>query len=80
MNYDRHATDNRVNADSNLTPMEVVTGALPSVITKLADLAAGEYNLQKGLKGEIMFLRPELQSMKTEECPGGDNQGSVQRA
>jgi len=28
--------------------MEVVTGALPSVIEKLAGLAAGEYNLQKG--------------------------------
>jgi len=36
--------------------MEVVTGALPSLIPKLADLIAGEYNLQKGLKGEIKFL------------------------
>ncbi|KAG2563503.1 hypothetical protein PVAP13_8KG128500 [Panicum virgatum] len=44
--------------------MEVVTGALPSVITKLAGLAAGEYNLQKGLKGEIKFLQEELESMK----------------
>jgi hypothetical protein len=28
--------------------MEVVTGALPSVITKLGELLVGEYNLQKG--------------------------------
>jgi len=44
--------------------MEVVTGALPSLIPKLADLIAGEYNLQKGLKGEIKFLQEELESMK----------------
>ncbi|KAG2563584.1 hypothetical protein PVAP13_8KG264200 [Panicum virgatum] len=44
--------------------MEVVTGALPSVIKKLAGVAAGEYNLQKGLKGEIKFLQEELESMK----------------
>jgi hypothetical protein len=44
--------------------MEIVTGALPSVIEKLAGLAAGEYNLQKGLKGEIRFLQSELESMK----------------
>jgi hypothetical protein len=44
--------------------MEVVMGALPSVIEKLAGLAAGEYNLQKGLKGEIKFLQLELESMK----------------
>jgi ATPase subunit of ABC transporter with duplicated ATPase domains len=44
--------------------MEVVTGALPSVITKLSELLVGEYNLQKGVKGEIRFLRSELESMK----------------
>ncbi|TKW01809.1 hypothetical protein SEVIR_8G203100v4 [Setaria viridis] len=44
--------------------MEVVTGALPSVITKLGDLLVGEYKLQKGVKGEISFLQAELVSMK----------------
>ena len=39
--------------------MEVVTGALPSVITKLGELLIGEYNLQRGVKGDIRF-RPSV--------------------
>jgi len=31
--------------------MDVVTGAVSCVITKLSDLLAGEYNLQMGVKG-----------------------------
>ncbi|KAJ1276409.1 hypothetical protein BS78_05G212600 [Paspalum vaginatum] len=44
--------------------MEVVTGALLNVITKLGDLLAGEFNLHKGAKGEIRFLQVELESMQ----------------
>ncbi|CAD6256065.1 unnamed protein product [Miscanthus lutarioriparius] len=44
--------------------MEVVTGVLTGLVFKLGKLLVGEYNLQKGVKGEIMFLQPELQSMQ----------------
>ncbi|XP_062197033.1 disease resistance protein RGA5-like isoform X2 [Phragmites australis] len=44
--------------------MEVVMGALSRLILKLGDLLVGEYKLQKGVKGEIMFLQPELESMQ----------------
>uniref|UniRef100_A0A0A9CPX8 Uncharacterized protein n=1 Tax=Arundo donax TaxID=35708 RepID=A0A0A9CPX8_ARUDO len=44
--------------------MDVVTGALSSLLPKLDDLLVGEYTLQRGVKGEIRFLQTELESMQ----------------
>ncbi|KAF8673403.1 hypothetical protein HU200_048967 [Digitaria exilis] len=62
--------------------MEFFTGALPSLLPKLAALATGEYNLQKGLKGEIRLLHAELECVQgalediskvpVDQLPNGD--------
>ncbi|CAL4992184.1 unnamed protein product [Urochloa decumbens] len=44
--------------------MEIVRGAIPSVLSKLGGLLVSEYNLHKELKGEIRFLEVELESMQ----------------
>jgi len=44
--------------------MEVAMGFLPMLIRKVGGLLVGEYTLLSGVKGEIMFLQPELESMQ----------------
>uniref|UniRef100_K3ZLD1 NB-ARC domain-containing protein n=1 Tax=Setaria italica TaxID=4555 RepID=K3ZLD1_SETIT len=44
--------------------MEVVMGVMSRLILKIGDLLVSEYKLQKEVKGEIMFLQPQLESMQ----------------
>uniref|UniRef100_A0A0E0R8M5 Jacalin-type lectin domain-containing protein n=1 Tax=Oryza rufipogon TaxID=4529 RepID=A0A0E0R8M5_ORYRU len=43
--------------------MEVVTGAMHTLLPKLDTLLTVEYNLHRGLKGEIKCLKAELETM-----------------
>uniref|UniRef100_A0ACD5Y9H7 Uncharacterized protein n=1 Tax=Avena sativa TaxID=4498 RepID=A0ACD5Y9H7_AVESA len=44
---------------------EVVTGAMGTLLPKLSDLLMEQYNLQRGVRGEVMFLKAEMESMET---------------
>ncbi|KAF8781243.1 hypothetical protein HU200_000644 [Digitaria exilis] len=44
--------------------MELAKAALSSLIPKLGSLLSAEYNLQKGVRGEIRFLECEMKSMQ----------------
>jgi Lhr-like helicase len=43
--------------------MDIATGAMSTLLLKLAELVVGEYKLQKGVRGEIKELEEELRSM-----------------
>ncbi|TVU25438.1 hypothetical protein EJB05_27934, partial [Eragrostis curvula] len=62
--------------------MEIVTVALRTLLTKLVVLLTDEYKLQGSLRGEIMFLEAELETMQAaleriSKAPVRDNQVRV---
>lgn len=62
--------------------MEIVAAALGNLLPKLAALLTDKYKLHRSLRGEIMFLEAELETMKAEldrisEAPVTDNQVKI---
>ncbi|XP_066338615.1 disease resistance protein RGA5-like isoform X2 [Miscanthus floridulus] len=51
--------------------MDLVAGAVGSIVTKLGELLHGEYKLQKGLPEQIEYLKNELESAHTALCKVG---------
>lgn len=45
--------------------MDIAMGAMSAILPKLGDLLKDEYNLQKSVRGEIMFLETVLEAMQT---------------
>ncbi|XP_066334505.1 putative disease resistance protein At1g50180 [Miscanthus floridulus] len=45
--------------------MDIVAGAVGSIVSKLGELLQAEYKLQKGLPEQIEFLKNELESAHT---------------
>ncbi|KAL6890152.1 hypothetical protein ACP4OV_008915 [Aristida adscensionis] len=57
--------------------MEIITGAMTTLLPKLTALLTGEYKLQRRLRDDIMFLKSELERMqptleKVSEAPVSD--------
>ena len=62
--------------------MDIATGAMSSLLLKMAELLTDEYKLQTSLRGEIMFLKAELESMeavleRVSEAPVTENQVNI---
>ncbi|CAO2144162.1 unnamed protein product, partial [Urochloa humidicola] len=62
--------------------MEIVISVVSSLLLKLAELLGDEYKLQTSLRGEIMFLKAELESMqaaleRVSDSPVNENQVNI---
>ncbi|CAL4987997.1 unnamed protein product [Urochloa decumbens] len=62
--------------------MEIITGAMSTLLPKLITLLTDEYKLQRSVRGEIIFLNAELESMqaaleKLSDAPVIENQDRI---